>query len=714
MKKRVLETLRARPLNKSELARALEVPPDERAAFREILRDLEKAGTIVRGKKGRYNLPQRDNRVLPGVFVRGARGVRLRDHDPRFVDGLVPLVSRHPHTALDGDEVLVRIDSPNPRPLWLKKIPASKRAAIQARLDEDQRPLGRITRILKRAGKPIVGTLRQQGPFHTLVPDDPACPKINIIEPGPANPGDKITAALTDWPSARSRAQGKVLEVLGRADDPGVDILALIRRHDLRSEFPREVIDEAEVAAHRTEDNLEQREDWRDFDVITIDPFDARDFDDAISVKELDSGGWELAVHIADVSHFVRPGMALDKEARRRGNSVYLVDRVLPMLPEVLSNGVCSLRPDEERLTFAVIMEFDRDGVRRGQRFTSAVIQSKYRLSYEEAYEKMQGSPSGDSVARHLHCAWDLASRLRAKRMCEGSLDLGFPEIKVILDEMGRPTELRRVDYDESHQLIEEFMLAANETVAEHVRQASRPSIYRIHEEPDPEKLDHFADLVRAHGHAAGDLTLRGEIRKVLRSVRGTPEEHALQLALLKSLKRAAYTAEPLGHYGLAKDNYTHFTSPIRRYADLVVHRVLRRILEDTGKTPAQVVMSEIGQHLSATERQAAEAEEESKRLKIIEYLDGLLQSDPERSFGAVVYDVGRLGLFVELPDFQVRGVVRMEDMPDDRYRFLRTELRLIGRHSRSEWRPGDRLVVRLTSVDRKKQWINFEVVERS
>src|SRR5437660_6501886 len=386
-------------------------------------------------------------------------------------------------------------------------------------------------------------------------------------------------------------------------------MLSIVRKYDLPTAFPKRVIDEANRIPQSVEQRMvDGREDLREKFIVTIDPDDARDFDDAIDVEKIDSEGWRLGVHIADVSAYVTPDSALDREARRRGNSVYLPDRVIPMLPERLSNGVCSLNPAVDRLTHSVFVEFDKSGLAKNARFAKTVIRSAKRLTYKEAYAILQAKPDGE-LSRRLHTAWGLASLLRRKRFEQGSLDLDFPEVKVHVDADGKPIRLERVENDQSHQLIEEFMLAANEAVARELRHRSIATIYRVHEDPDPEKLGEYREFILSFGYKVGDLSHRKEVQRFLASIKGKPEEQALKIGLLKSLKRARYAAQPLGHYGLAKANYLHFTSPIRRYADLVVHRALSN--QRAARRPCHPDMSEIAsiaEHLSITERTAADA----------------------------------------------------------------------------------------------------------
>jgi len=487
----------------------------------------------------------------------------------------------------------------------------------------------------------------------------------------------------------------------------------------LHEEFPGEVEEEAgEIPSSVLPEGLEGRADWREELVITIDPADARDFDDAIWLREHEQG-WELAVHIADVAHYVKPGTALDREARERGNSTYLVDRVLPMLPEALSNGICSLVPGEDRLTCCVVMRFDGKGKMTQVRFEKAVIRSKFRLTYEEAQNMLEGKrdvddPSRRGIAGTLRECWKLAKLLRQRRFVQGALDLEFPEIRVELDESGRPAGYRREDYNESHQLIEEFMLAANEAVARAVKNAGRPGIYRMHEEPDHDKLFEFAELARAHGYEPGDLVNKKHIQSLLRECRGQPEEHAIKVGLLKSLKRASYREEPLGHYGLSKTDYCHFTSPIRRYADLIMHRALEPLLESPpthpSRAPAQVQCAEISNHISTTERTSASAETESHRLKMLEWLHLSAHEANPPVFEAVITDVRRIGLMVEALEILQRGLVKRDEFPAGDWRLESHRMRYATMQG-AELTLGQVVVVRVARVNMERQLVDFLLV---
>src|SRR6266481_6426219 len=553
-----------RPLDKIDIAHKLGLTGGERVRLRKILRELERSGEIARIRKNRYVLPAEADLVMGTLSIHQAGYGFLISEKPGEPDIFV--AAENTGTAMHGDRVVVRITRDQPY------------ARTKGRQE------GRVIRILERAHDTIVGTLQHSRNFHYVVPDDPRIVHDVYVRPvkhrrsqTAATVGDKVVVRLDPWESRHVNPEGDIIEILGPASAPGVDMLSIIRKYHLPTEFPGDVIDQANRISETVDSQkLEGREDLRKKFIITIDPDDARDFDDAIHVEKIDNGGWRLGVHIADVAAYVEPGSALDREACRRGNSVYLPDRVIPMLPERLSNGVCSLNPGVDRLTHSVFIQFDKNGVAKNVGFTHSVIRSSHRLTYKQAYAILKSAPR-DRLGERLHVAWELASLLRRKRFEHGSLDLDFPEVKVRLDETGKPAHLERIENDESHQLIEECMLAANEAVARELKKRAIPTVYRVHENPDPEKLAEYREFVLSFNYKVGDLTHRPELQRLLASIRGKPEEQALKIGLLKSLKRARYLAQPLGHYGLAKANYLHFTSPIRRYADLVVHRALGR-----------------------------------------------------------------------------------------------------------------------------------------
>jgi len=712
IREKLLALVRApdyRPRDRDEIARALGLQGRDRVEVRKTLHELEHAGEIVRIRKNRYVLPSEADLVTGKLSIHQAGYGFLVPEKAGEPD--IFIAAENTGTAMNGDRVVARIS---------RDVPP-RRAKVRAGQAAQHRSEGRVIRILERARDTIVGTLQQSRNFYYVVPDDPRLVHDVYVQVPPRAKlpktpmrDDKVVVRLEAWESRHVNPEGEIIEVLGAATAPGIDMLSIIRKYDLPTAFPKSVLDEANRIPQSAEQKLIQgREDLRDQFIVTIDPDDARDFDDAINVEKIDNtGGWRLGVHIADVSAYVTPDSALDREARRRGNSVYLPDRVIPMLPERLSNGVCSLNPDVDRLTHSVLIEFDKNGRAKNAGFARSVIRSAKRLTYKEAYAILQAKRNGE-LSRRLHTAWELASLLRRKRFEQGSLDLDFPEVKVHVDADGKPTRLERVENDQSHQLIEEFMLAANEAVARELRHRSIATIYRVHEDPDPEKLGEYREFILSFGYKVGDLSHRKEVQRFLASISGKPEEQALKIGLLKSLKRARYAAQPLGHYGLAKANYLHFTSPIRRYADLVVHRtlaehnLLRRSKIDIGQ------IESLADHISDTERNAAEAEIESVRLKKLQFFEQQLKERDPQVFRAAIMDVRNYGLVVELPDALVTGVVHVSTLSDDFYRFDAAQRRLLGRRTNRRFSVGDEIRVFVARVDTFKRQIDFAIADQ-
>jgi ribonuclease R len=687
-----------RPMDKSELAKALGRKSGVRMGLNQALHDLERAGEIARIRKNRYVLPPAADLVTGKLHIHQAGYGFLISEKPGEPD--IFIAAENTGTAMHGDRVVARIsrDAPYGR--------------IKGRRE------GRVIRILERAHDTIVGTLQHSRNFYYVVPDDPRLVHDVYVQPAgdrrvkqtAAKVGDKVVVRLEAWESRHVNPDGEIIEVLGPASAPGVDMLSIIRKYHLPTEFPRDVLEQANGISEKIDmRQLDGREDLRNEFVVTIDPDDARDFDDAIHVEKIAKGGWHLGVHIADVAAYVEPGSALDREARHRGNSVYLPDRVVPMLPEHLSNGVCSLNPGVDRLTHSAFVHFDKNGVAKSARFARSVIRSAHRLTYKQAYAILK-SPPRDRLSERLHVAWELVSLLRRKRFEHGSLDLDFPDVKVWLDEGGKPVRLERVENDESHQLIEEFMLAANEAVARELKNRGVPAIYRIHEDPDPDKLAEYREFVLSFNYKVGDLTHRGEVQRLLAAIRGKPEEQALKIGLLKSLKRARYFPQPLGHYGLAKPNYLHFTSPIRRYADLTVHRALAQHDGKHGPPIAMSQVASIAEHISTTERIAADAEIESVRMKKLEFFQRQLDERNPQIFRAAIVDVRNYGLAVELPDALITGLVHVSSLADDFYLFEPAQRRLIGRRSRKRFSIGDEVRVFVVRVDAFKRQVDFAI----
>ncbi|MEM1158563.1 MAG: ribonuclease R [Verrucomicrobiota bacterium] len=690
------------PLNRKQLAKALKLAPKETSLLKESLAALEQEGRVARIRKDHWILPD-EAQLVTGVIVFNPKGHAVLIPNEESEEKL-HIAAEDTWLALHQDLVVVR------------KQPIRPASSTRHLLHD--KPSGRVIRILKRRRENYVGTLQRSGRFFHVVPDDPRyiqnfyvpSPNECSLDPAPEI-GDKVVVRLTNWETRHINPEGEIIERLGRPGDPGVDILGIIRKHNLATEFPADALSEVGDFAHPEGDapqpeNDPRRLDLRDEFIITIDPETAKDFDDAIHVTPLKDDLWEVGVHIADVSSYVQVGSALDREARKRGNSTYLVNQVIPMLPEELSNGLCSLNPHVDRLTFSVIARIDSRGRVMSHRITTSLIHSKHRLTYEQAMERLERKPQ-DAIDHLIHRAWHVADRLRQKRFAEGAIDLEMPEVKVMLNAHGEPIEIVRQNHDKSHQLIEEFMLMANEVVALELRNRHKPAVFRVHEAPDPEKLQEYRENLAIHGIKVGDLTRMQEVRKALAEVAGRPDGHALKVGFLRSLKKADYRPKPLGHYGLAKANYTHFTSPIRRYADLIVHRALkscRRVM-----SPDQLFKTAL--HISETERISSDAEIESVKLKKLEYFERQMNADPPAQFTALIMDVTNFGLFVELPDSLMSGLIHISSMEGDFFTFEETDQRLRGKRTGVTYQLGDLVNVEVERVDIFKQQIDFRMV---
>ena len=522
----------------------------------------------------------------------------------------------------------------------------------------------------------------------------------------PAQVDDKVVVELREWESRHTNPEGEIIEILGPPNAEGVDMLSVLRQYDLPLHFPKNILQEARSFGTTIQPgDLNGRLDCRSHQVITIDPDDAKDFDDAICLQPDCNNQWRLWVHIADVSHYVKPGSGLDVEAHKRGNSTYLVDRVIPMLPEGLSNELCSLKPGVDRLTKCVEFLLSNEGRVLQTKFHSAAIHSKQRFSYLEAFAVLQRKPVGP-IEQMLHQTHELAQRIRRVRFKSGSLELDFPEMKIRLDERGRVARIEKTINDASHQLIEECMLLANEAVATRLMNLQRPAVYRVHEPPDESRLEEYRQEVLSHNVPCGNLGHRPEVQRLLQRLNNLAIGPALKIGFLKSLMRARYATEPLGHYGLAKSKYTHFTSPIRRYADLVVHRAL---FEHHSSSRAALV--EVADHISVTERNSADAERASKDVKLFAFLNGQILSGQPLVYPALVTDVRNFGFFVDVPDLAMSGLVPLSTLEDDFYVFDPGRNHLIGRRNRRIVRLGDRLQVQVAKVDTFKKQVDFRLV---
>ena len=722
----ILDSLRSakgNPLSKSQLARGLKLPGTQVTELRKTLDSLVKEGLLTEAKKSGYQLAGLPKNQLAGTLKFHPKGhafffpdltdeQNLASGIDFTVNSRILVNRRDVSTSLDGDRVLVSL---------VKSIARPFRPHSELLPDPVDEIRGKVEKVLVRRSGRLVGIFRKKANFGWVECDDKAIEgQIDVIGDTTAMPGQLVVVDLEDWTDRNATPRGRVIEVLGWPGDPGVDIISVIHRFGLRTSFPDNVLADARAVPEAPEPSeIARRKDWRDKLVITIDPADAKDHDDAIWLEKT-GRGWTLAVHIADVSHYIKPGSAMDQEAIERGNSTYLVDRVLPMLPTELSNGICSLKPDVDRLTKCALLEISHDGEITRAKFIDAVIHSRAKLSYEQAQTILDGKPapegSDPTLAAMVKEGWNLASVMRKRRFDYGALDLEMPEIKIRLDDQGRAVVADPVIHTESHQLVEECMLAANEAVAKILKDRMKPSIYRIHEDPDPSRLLDYTETAKAHGYRPGDLTNRAHIQKLLDASKGSPEEHVIKLGLLKSLKRAAYSAEPIGHYGLAKGDYCHFTSPIRRYADLIVHRALQPLLENPPKphdrTPSQADLREISRHISDTERTSSDAENETKQIKLLEYLDRVASADVPPVFDGLITDVRPMGLMVEIPDMGVRGVVKREDLPEGRWRFEAHRMAWVSMDGKVI-QLGMRIPLRVINIDFDKRFVDFAVAGR-
>lgn len=674
-----------------------------------LLNEMENEGEVLRTRTDRYGIPERMN------LIRG----RLHAH-PKGFGFLIPDDRDHPDIyihlndmkgAMQNDIILGRV--------------TGRSGPNGAKLE------GEVVRVVKRANDTIVGTFEHHEAYGFVLPDDKRIQK-DVFVPREkfmgAVTGQKVVVKLVSFPDGRAAAEGEVVEILGHKDDPGVDILSIIRKFGLPEAFPPEVMQEAEEAPDAIrEEDLAGRRDLRGRTIVTIDGADAKDLDDAVEVQLLDNGNYLLGVHIADVGFYVREGSMLDREAFNRGTSVYLVDRVIPMLPHRLSNGICSLNPQVDRLTLSCEMEIDPSGKVVSHDIYPSVIRTAERMTYADVRllvdeEADPGAPPElleryEALLPFFRQMRDLALALRAKRMRRGAIDFDFSESKVIVDEEGKPIDIVKRPRTIAEMMIEEFMLAANETVAEHFHWLKVPFLYRIHEDPDGEKLLHFMQFITNFGYVVkgkGNTVHPRALQSLLEEIKDTKEETVISTVMLRSMKQARYDAEPLGHFGLAAEFYSHFTSPIRRYPDLVIHRIIREVINNGGAGLADhrhdylaSRMPDIAQQSSDRERLAVDAERETDALKKAEYMLDKIGEE----FEGIISSVTSFGMFIELEN-TVEGLVRLSDLTDDYYHFHELQLALIGERTSKMFRVGDEVKVRVARVNVDERTIDFEMVD--
>ena len=726
------------PASEIDLARQLGLQKKDRKSLAHEVRLLLSTGELRLVKGDRIALAAEEDQLVGRIQFR-AGGSAYFQPDVELGQSVDPIQIAPEDTdiALHGDRVAVAVH-----------------AALQRRRDgRGTEQTGRVVRVIARARDTVVGTLQRIRSSYYVRPDDPRFfheitvvdPTKSTLKPAPAL-GDKVVVKLAEWTTRHKAPEGEIVERLGKTFEPSAELAGIYHKYNLDTSFPVEVEREVSALPNTVRPSeLIGRLDYRDVPTFTIDPDDAKDFDDALSLETLAGGDVRVGVHIADVSAYVKTGTALDREAQRRGNSTYLVGTVVPMLPEKLSNGLCSLVEAQDRLCKAVFLVFDKKCRLKETTYGNTVIRSRKRLTYRQAYallfennlEKIRALPlppkhQTGSTGRALSSLtdlelvdlqswvrklWAIASKLRKDRMAHGSLDLDMPETKVFVDAEGYADRLEKIVNDESHQLIEEFMLSANQALAHLTRTNQLPSLYRVHDEPDKDRLNEYRQLLGSFGIEVGDLTHRQEVVKLIETLDHHPQGYTLRTQLLRSLRKACYRGTPDGHYGLNKKDYTHFTSPIRRYSDLVVHRVFDYYLIKHGGHPAPTGyifgytagrMATLGEHLSLTEVNSTEAERESVKIKLLEFFERELAKKQKTRFEAVITDVRANGFFIELVESMTFGFIAANSLVDDQYQLNNAGTMLVGRRTKKRLELNQRLPVVVDKVDRFKRLIDF------
>ncbi|QWF73844.1 ribonuclease R [Bacillus subtilis] len=689
-----------KPLTVQELEEMLNITEAEE--FKELVKALvalEEKGLIVRTRSDRYGIPEKMN-LIKGKISAHAKGFAfLLPEDTSLSDVFIP--PNELNTAMNGDIVMVRLNSQS----------------------SGSRQEGTVIRILERAIQRVVGTYTETRNFGFVIPDDKKITSDIFIPKNGKNgatEGHKVVVKLTSYPEGRMNAEGEVETILGHKNDPGIDILSVIHKHGLPGEFPADAMEQASSTPDTIDEkDLKDRRDLRDQVIVTIDGADAKDLDDAVTVTKLEDGSYKLGVHIADVSHYVTENSPIDKEALERGTSVYLVDRVIPMIPHRLSNGICSLNPKVDRLTLSCEMTINSQGQVTEHEIFQSVIKTTERMTYSDVNKILVDDDEElkqkyEPLVPMFKDMERLAQILRDKRMDRGAVDFDFKEAKVLVDDEGAVKDVVIRERSVAEKLIEEFMLVANETVAEHFHWMNVPFIYRIHEEPNAEKLQKFLEFVTTFGYVvkgtAGNIHPRA-LQSILDAVRDRPEETVISTVMLRSMKQAKYDPQSLGHFGLSTDFYTHFTSPIRRYPDLIVHRLIRTYLingkvdEATQEKWAER-LPDIAEHTSSMERRAVDAERETDDLKKAEYMLDKIGEE----FDGMISSVTNFGMFVELPN-TIEGLVHVSFMTDDYYRFDEQHFAMIGERTGNVFRIGDEITVKVVDVNKDERNIDFEIV---
>ena len=690
------------PIKRRDMRAMLSVPQEDREKFESLINELIAEGRVFETKKGKLASPK-DLQMATGTFIGHARGFGFVTPDAGGEDIFIP--ASETMGAMQKDRVLYKM---------LHKAEKGKKAD------------GVIVRILERGQQRIVGTFEAGSKgYGFVVADDKKIAKdifISRENTKGAVTGHKVVVEITDYGEDRRNPEGKVIEILGHVNDPGVDVLSVIRRYELAVEFPEEVYAEIEhLGTEVAEADKKGREDLRDLLTITIDGADAKDLDDAVSLKRLGNGNFELGVHIADVSHYVRENTALDKEAYARGTSVYLVDRVIPMLPHKLSNGICSLNPHVDRLALSCLMEVNGRGEVVSHRILESVINSDYRMTYTAVREILEDRTPAlleqyAEILPMLEDMEELRQILGEKRRKRGSVNFDLPESKIILDENGKPIDIKPYEKSIATNMIEEFMLVCNETIAENSFWQEMPFMYRSHQEPDEDKLEKMEQFLRGFGYYLrkkdGEIHPR-ELQKVLQKAEETDEERIITRMVLRSMMQARYTAENGGHFGLAAKYYCHFTSPIRRYPDLEIHRMIKKMLHGELDEKASAYyrrkMPDWAKHCSKQERVAEDAERDTDALKKVEFMEDKVG----QIYEGIISGVTNWGIYVELPN-TIEGMVALSQMDDDYYEFDEKKMLVFGKRTKKSYRLGDKVVVSVAKVDRMMGTIDFVFEEEN
>lgn len=690
-----------RPMDIQELAAIFDIDKDEFKAFKKALKTMEKEGLIVKNKKERYAIPSRMG-LLSGKLQSHPKGYAfLIPDNEKEKDVFIP--ASFINGAMNGDKVLVQVT---------KEDKGSRKRE------------GEVIKIVERANKKFVGTFEDSKNFGFVVVDDTRISQdifINKKDFNGAKNGDVVTVEITKWPDKRRSPEGIVTEILGKKGDKGLDILTIIKKFGLPEEFPAKVLNFAEAIPNEIEEKeYKRRRDLRDLKMVTIDGEDAKDLDDAVSIERLPNGRYRLGVHIADVSHYVREKNPLDKEALKRGTSVYLIDRVIPMLPKKLSNGICSLNPKVDRLALSCIMTIDNNGTVLDHEIMESIIKTNERMTYTDVTKILKDNDEElikryDYLVDDFKAMEELCNILYKKRIKRGAIDFEFQEANIILNELGKPIEIKPYAREIANRMIEEFMLVCNETIAEAMFYKKVPFVYRIHENPDTEKLQKFKEFAYNLGYVMklSDEVHPKELQSIIEKVKGKNEEIVINTLLLRSMMQARYSPENVGHFGLAAEYYCHFTSPIRRYPDLQIHRIIKEYLngklDDVRVKKLTNLVDYAAKQSSETERVAQDAEREVDDLKKAEYMLDRIGEE----YTGIISSVTSFGMFVELPN-TIEGLVHITALDDDYYIYDESHLCLIGERNRKIYKLGDKVKVQCSRVDIPNREIFFELVEDS